>query len=183
MALETSPGSGHLAALFPPGNVAAEIQALRRRILTVSDTFFLLPFPCAAPLAWFESFPEPGRLENLADKTALLYDRYRVVEGILFLGPENPSGSAGSGGSERGADGVPGPIPLPTGAGFPLARLSSDAVEPSHTPAKLPEPPRIAFRTFQAILLRLRWGKPWFSALSWEAVESVRFPIRRAART
>ncbi len=174
MALETSQGSGFLAALFPPGNLAAETIGLRREILLTRDGTASLPFPCAAALAWFGTRPESGILEDLAAGAPRLYDRYRVVDGILYLGSDDEPERT------RFPDAPGSSVPISAGAGFPLVRLYPDLADPPSA-AGLPPPLRIAFRTFQAVLLRLSWGDPWFTALSWESLAAVRYPIRTAS--
>lgn len=174
MALEISPGSGFLAALFPPGNLAAEINGLRRKILRTREGTASMPLPCAAALAWFGTPPESGDLEDLADGAPRLYDRYRVADGILYLGSDGePEGT-------RFPASIGSAVPVAAGAGFPLVRLSPELAAPPSA-AGLPPPPRIAFRTFQAVLLRLAWGDPWFTALAWESLAAVRYPIRTAS--
>ncbi len=182
MPLEISPAPGFLAVLVPPGNLAAEIVDLRRRILGARNGASALPFPAAAPLAWLPVPPDIRVLEALAAGAPRIYDRYRVEEGILFLGPGESAGPEDSDESGRDADGVNGSIPLPAGSGFPLARLSPEG-ETAADPDGLPAPPRIAFRTFQAVLLRLSWGDPRLSAMTWEPMAAARYPFRRGTRT
>jgi len=175
MALETSPRPGFLAALFPPGNVAAEIVELRRTILRTREGASALPFPCAAALAWFETCPEPGAMESLAACAPRVHDRFRVADGILYLGPGVQAGPVRIIGTSGSA------VPIAAGAGFPLVRLHPDPADPPFLEG-LPPAPRIAFRTFQAVLLRLARGDPWFTALAWEALTAVRYPLRGETR-
>lgn len=100
------------------------------------------------------------------------FDRYRIKGGFLFLAPSEAAPQAG----------CPDGLPLPAGEGFPLAFFPDEVLPPSDLPA-LPPPPRIAFRTFQAVLLRLSWGRPWNTALAWEPTAAVRYPFRRETRT
>ena len=152
------------------------IAGLRRRILLSLRGTAALPFPCAAALAWFETSPEPGALEGLAAGAARIHDRYRVVDGILYLGPGVEAGPARIPGTSGSS------VPIAAGAGFPLVRLHPDPADPPF-PEGLPPAPRIAFRTFQAVLLRLTWGDPWFTALAWESLAAVRYPLRRETPT
>lgn len=190
MPLETTPGAGFLAALFPPGNLAAEILELRRRILRSLDGVSALPFPAAVPLAWLPTSQDVRVLEALAAGAPRSYDRYRIEESILFLGPRDPDGPGGKarfprvgdGPEASPRDGGPGGPPLPAGAGFPLVILPPGTGD-RMPGAGLPPPPRVAFRTFQAVLLRLAWGDPWFAALAWEPLASARYPCRREPRS
>jgi|GEM_PF-6954024 len=172
MPLEISPGSGYLAALFPPGNLAVRIRELRCEIARLPGNPAPPPLPCAAPLAWFESDPGLDALRGLAEKAPRVYDRYRTESGFLFLAPSEAAHQAGR----------PDGLPLPAGEGFPLARIPDGELAPS-TLAALPPPPRIAFRTFQAVMLHLSWGRPWNTALAWEPTAAVRYPFRRETRT
>ncbi|NLJ45888.1 MAG: hypothetical protein GX430_04945 [Treponema sp.] len=176
MPLEILKDPEYLVALFPPGNVAAELQALKRPLLGRLDAAKPLPFPCAAGLAWFERPPEdPGRLEELAAGAPRLYDRYRILGGILYLGAED-SGDGPP--TLRGS-----PLLRPAAwAGFPLVRLPEASEGAPDPTLGLPPPPRVAFRTFLAFLLRIRRGNPWYSAQTWEAVQAVRYPLRRKTR-
>ncbi len=169
MPLETSGGPAYLAAIFPPGNLAAGICGLRREIHRLLESPAPLPLPCAAPLAWFESDPGLEILQALAEKAPRVYDRYRIEGGFLFLAPSVPAPQT------LRPDG----FPLPAGDGFPLALLP-DGDRSDSTISALPRPPRIAFRTFQAVLLRLSWGHPWFTALAWEPLAEARYPLRGA---
>ena len=175
MPLKTSGGSAYLAALFPPGNLAARINELRREILLARGVSEPLPFPCAAPLAWFESRPPLEVLARLARDAPRVYDRLRTDGGSLFLAP------SGEPAAQPPALPLLAEPPLPAGRGFPLAWFS-DAESARSAAAVLPPPPRLAFRTFEAVLLRVSWGDPWRTALVWETEAVLRYPLRRTAK-
>ena len=180
MFLETTGSNGSLlAVLFPPGNLAAEIADLRRRLFLALGFPASLPFPCAAPLAWLPSKSSVQDLAAISDRAARAYDCYVLESGYLFLAP--------AGLRETGAIAPPEPaaapgFPLPCGRGFPLAYFPESAGD-GQLPAGLPPPPRLAFRTFQAAALEIRRAEPWTAGLAWETRLVVRYPGRILKRS
>jgi len=174
--LETMYGEGSLvAALVPPGNVAAEASEYRRTLFQALGSPAAFPFPCAAPIAPLGGLPSFGELAALAREAPRVYDRLAAFDGFVFLAPEpvlQPSPK-------------PAPPPpeasrtphLPCGRGFPLA-FFEDEGDARKARDGLPPPPRLAVRTFQASVFNVRWSRPWHHGLVWETLASLRYPIR-----
>lgn len=176
----TPSGSTLLAALLPPGNIAAILSEYRASLFRLLGSPAAFPFPCAAPLAWIPSPPPKGEMEALALSAPRAYDRLVFSAGFLLLAPSRPEAD---GSSCDAAKSVPTPthldpeFPLPCGGGFPLAYFPDAAFRPPDLSA-LPPAPRLAFRTFQVAALRLRWAEPRNSGLVWETVSAIRYPVR-----
>lgn len=178
MFLETTGLNGALlAVLFPPGNLAAEIAGLRRRLFFALGLPASLPFPCAAPLAWLSSESSEQDLAAISDRAARVYDGYVLESGYLFLAP---AGSRETD-SIQESEAVPG-FPLPCGRGFPLAYFP-ESDPGGELPSGLPPPPRLTFRTFQAAALEIRRAEPWTAGLAWQTRLVVRYPGRILKRS
>lgn len=175
----TPSGSRLLAALVPPGNIAAVLSEYRAALFRLLGSPAAFPFPCAAPLAWISSPAPQGGMEALAVSAPRAYDHLEFSAGFLLLAPPPEAGcsaSAFDGPAAAPARGDPEFSP-PCGGGFPLAYFPDGASGPRDLSA-LPPAPRLAFRTFQVMALSVRWAKPRSSCLVWEAVGSIRYPVR-----
>jgi len=168
-------GGSLLAALIPPGNVAAEIAAFHRKLFHALGSPAAFPFPCAAPLATLSGMLDPKELSVIAEEAPKIYDRLVSAAGFIFLAPAATCAAAPESASlSRDARSFP---ELPCGLGFPLAFFANEE-DARKALAGLPTPPHIAFHTFQAVILNIRWAEPRYLGLVWETLATLRYPIR-----
>ena len=187
MPLRTTDRDIAAVCLVPPGNVAREIAAFKRRLFAVTGEARALAVPDMAILVAAPWNPglgsRDGRLRMKAafeSAWSCMEGRFRLMEaaiasGWLVLALENLPPAM----IQRlfPALGVPSPIfesPFPALPSFPLYPPRDEATDLAAAAGA--GPPGLAFRTARLALLRFRLAETddGLSALSWTGITAVR---------
>jgi hypothetical protein len=173
--------------LIPPGNVAREIAALKRRIFEATGEARVLALPEAAILL---SMPwEPGlgnrdgrrRIKAVFESAwECMEGRFRlaepmVVPGWLVLSMGKLPSAMMERLSSAWVDGEPSAAsPFPTLPSFPLHPIRDEAGDLAATAEA--GPPELAFGAARLALLRFRLsgGTDGFEAVTWKGIVAVR---------
>ncbi len=166
-----------LAALLPPGSVAARLAAYRRELFRTVGSPAALAFPCFAPLSPLDRLPSGDELGKIAREAPRRYGRLTVFSSFVLLAPMESPAAASSGAPLSPPETPPGSCPVPFGLGFPLALFPDNQGAEKSLP-EFPAPPRLSFRTFEAAAARVRLSDPRLSGLAWEILETLRYPVR-----
>lgn len=187
MPLKTTDRDIAAVCLIPPGNVAREIAALKRRLFEATGEARVLALPEAAVLLarpWEPGLGDRDGRRRLKAVFGAAWDcmegRFRItgpsaLSGWLVLSLENlPPAMLERLKSAMGDNEYPSPSPFPSLPSFPLYLVRDEARDLAA--AKAATLPELAFGAARLALLRLRLsgGNDGLEALSWSGIVAVR---------
>lgn len=187
MPLKTTDRDIAAICLIPPGNVARDIAALKRRLFEATGEARVLALPEAAVLLARPWEPGLGDRDGRRKVKAVfgaawdcMEGRFRIagpsaLSGWLVLSMENlPPAMMERLTSAMGSRGPSTASPFPSLPSFPLYPLRDEARDLAAAKAALP--PELAFGAAWLALLRFRFsgGDDGFEAVTWSGIVAVR---------